>query len=45
MPVVAVDAMGGDRAPAEVVKGVAQVSLTTDIECLVVGDERGEALP
>jgi glycerol-3-phosphate acyltransferase PlsX len=40
MPVIAVDAMGGDHAPDEVVKGVAQVSLATDIECLLVGDER-----
>src|SRR2546426_7954046 len=40
VPTIAVDAMGGDHAPDEVVKGVAQVSLTTDIECLVVGDER-----
>jgi glycerol-3-phosphate acyltransferase PlsX len=40
MPVIAVDAMGGDHAPEEVVKGVAQVSLATDIECLLVGDER-----
>src|SRR5437870_13354523 len=32
--------MGGDHAPDEVVKGVAQVSLATDIDCLVVGDER-----
>jgi phosphate acyltransferase len=40
MPTIAVDAMGGDRAPDEVVKGVAQVSLATDIECLLVGDER-----
>ncbi|HZP43546.1 MAG TPA: phosphate acyltransferase PlsX [Candidatus Binatia bacterium] len=39
MPIIAVDAMGGDHAPDEVVKGVAQVSLSTDIECLVVGDE------
>jgi glycerol-3-phosphate acyltransferase PlsX len=39
MPVIAVDAMGGDNAPDEVVKGVAEVSLATDIECLVVGDE------
>ena len=39
MPTIAVDAMGGDRAPDEVVKGVAQVSLATDIECLLVGDE------
>ena len=40
MPTIAVDAMGGDNAPDAVVRGVAQVSLTTDIECLVVGDER-----
>jgi phosphate acyltransferase len=40
MPIIAVDAMGGDRAPDEIVKGVAETSLTTDIECLLVGDER-----
>src|SRR5262245_44005454 len=40
MPTIAVDAMGGEHAPEEVVRGVAQVSLATDIECLVVGDER-----
>src|SRR3989454_9492273 len=40
VPTIAVDAMGGDHAPDEVVKGIAQVSLATDIECLVVGDER-----
>ena len=40
MPTIAVDAMGGDQAPDEVVKGVAQVSLTTDIETVLVGDER-----
>jgi glycerol-3-phosphate acyltransferase PlsX len=40
VPTIAVDAMGGDHAPGEIVKGVAQVSLTTDIECLLVGDER-----
>jgi glycerol-3-phosphate acyltransferase PlsX len=40
VPTIAVDAMGGDHAPDEVVKGVAQVSLVTDIECLLVGDER-----
>src|SRR5438093_969966 len=37
---IAVDAMGGDHAPDAVVQGVAQVSLATDIECLLVGDER-----
>lgn len=40
MPVIAVDAMGGDFAPDEVVKGVARASLGTTIECLLVGDER-----
>jgi len=40
VPTIAVDAMGGDRAPDEVVKGVAQVSLMTGIESLLVGDER-----
>jgi len=39
MPRIAVDAMGGDFAPEEVVKGVAQVSLETDIQCTLVGDE------
>ncbi len=40
MPTIAIDAMGGDLAPDEVVKGVAQVSLETDIQCILVGDER-----
>ena len=40
MPIIAVDAMGGDHAPDEIVKGVATGSLTTEIECLLVGDER-----
>jgi len=39
MPTIAVDAMGGDNAPEEVVKGVAQVSLETDIQSTLVGDE------
>ena len=39
MPVIAVDAMGGDFAPDAVVKGVARVSLSTNIECVLVGDE------
>ena len=39
MPVIAVDAMGGDHAPDEIVRGVADVSLDTDIDCLLVGDE------
>jgi phosphate acyltransferase len=40
MPTIAVDAMGGDFAPEEVVKGVAQASLRTDIQCTLVGDEQ-----
>jgi phosphate acyltransferase len=39
MPVIAVDAMGGDHAPEDIVRGVAEVSLGTDIDCLLVGDE------
>ena len=40
MPIIAIDAMGGDHGPGEIVKGVARASLETDIECLLVGDER-----
>lgn len=40
MPIVAIDAMSGRSGPDEVVKGIAQVSLATDVECLVVGDEQ-----
>src|SRR5437764_816539 len=40
MPIIAIDAMGGDHAPGEIVKGVARASLETDIDCLLVGDER-----
>jgi phosphate acyltransferase len=39
VPVIAVDAMGGDHAPEDLVRGVANVSLGTDIDCLLVGDE------
>lgn len=39
MPTIAVDAMGGDHAPEEIVKGVAQVSVESDIQCVLVGDE------
>src|SRR5436190_13587882 len=39
MPVIAVDAMGGDLAPEEIVKGVGVASLATAIECVLVGDE------
>jgi phosphate acyltransferase len=37
VPRIAVDAMGGDLGPEEVVKGVAQVSLETDIQMVLVG--------
>lgn len=40
MPTIAVDAMGGEHAPDEPVKAVAEVSLGTQIDCLLVGDER-----
>src|SRR6185295_19780646 len=40
MPTIAIDAMGGDHAPEEIVRGVAQASIETDIQCLLVGDER-----
>jgi glycerol-3-phosphate acyltransferase PlsX len=39
VPTIALDAMGGDRAPEEIVRGAALVSTTTDIETLLVGDE------
>jgi glycerol-3-phosphate acyltransferase PlsX len=39
MPTIAVDAMGGDFAPDEIVKGVAQISVATDIDCVLIGDE------
>lgn len=38
MPTVAVDAMGGEFAPEAAVKAVAEISLTTGIECVLVGD-------
>jgi phosphate acyltransferase len=39
MPTIAIDAMGGELAPEAAVGGVAQVSLTTDIQSILVGDE------
>lgn len=39
MPTIAVDAMGGDFAPDAVVHGVAAVSLQTQIQCILVGNE------
>jgi glycerol-3-phosphate acyltransferase PlsX len=38
MLAIAVDAMGGQHAPEVVVQGVADVSLRTDIECVLVGE-------
>lgn len=38
MPAIAVDAMGGQYAPEAIVQGVADVSLHTDIQCVLVGD-------
>jgi len=39
VPTIALDVMGGDHAPDEIVKGAALVSTSTDIEMLLVGDE------
>jgi glycerol-3-phosphate acyltransferase PlsX len=39
MPTIAVDAMGGDFGPDEIVKGVARASLDTDIQMILAGDE------
>ena len=45
MPRVALDAMGGDFAPAEPVAAAAAISLITDIEVVLVGNaERVQAL-
>ena len=45
MPRIAVDAMGGDLAPDEVVRGVAQASLESDIQMVLVGaSDRIQAL-
>lgn len=41
MPTIAVDAAGGAKAPGEIVAAVADISVATDIECLLVGDEMG----
>lgn len=40
MLTIAVDAMGGDHGPAEVVKAAAEISLALDVELLLVGHER-----
>ena len=39
MQTIALDVMGGDHAPDEIVKGAALVSTSTDIDMLLVGDE------
>ncbi|MCF7886484.1 MAG: phosphate acyltransferase PlsX, partial [Candidatus Marinimicrobia bacterium] len=38
LPKIAVDAMGGDNAPLEIVKGAAEISKNTDIRIVLVGD-------
>ncbi|HYD47216.1 MAG TPA: phosphate acyltransferase PlsX [Terriglobales bacterium] len=38
MPTIAVDAMGGDHAPHEIVQAAAEISRETDIQCVLVGD-------
>jgi len=38
-PRIVVDAMGGDRAPEQIVKGVTKASIETDIEVVLVGNE------
>ena len=35
---IAVDAMGGDNAPHEIVSGAVEASTTLDVEILLVGD-------
>lgn len=40
MPTIALDAMGGDYAPDDIVKGSAWISLDTDINVILVGDEK-----
>jgi phosphate acyltransferase len=45
MPKIAVEAMGGDFAPEEVVRGVAKTSLESDIQIVLVGNaDRIQAL-
>lgn len=40
MTTIALDAMGGDYAPDDIVKGAAWISLDTDINVILVGDEK-----
>ena len=37
--IIAVDAMGGDHAPAEIVKGAVQGSKLHGVDVILVGDE------
>jgi len=39
-PTIAFDAMGGDFAPLEIVRGAAHLSLETELDIILVGDER-----
>ncbi|MBO8130638.1 MAG: phosphate acyltransferase PlsX [Candidatus Marinimicrobia bacterium] len=38
--IVAVDAMGGDYAPGEIVRGAADATLRSDVNIILVGDEK-----
>ncbi len=40
MTVIALDVMGGDYAPDDIVKGAAWISLDTTIDVILVGDEK-----
>lgn len=40
MPLIAVDAMGGDHAPVEIVHGCAAATRESGVDVLLVGDER-----
>jgi phosphate acyltransferase len=40
MPTIAVDAMGGEFAPEEPVEAAARISIESDIQCVLVGDEK-----
>ena len=37
---IAIDAMGGDHAPAEIVKGAVQAAALYDVDIVLVGDEK-----
>jgi len=38
-PTIAIDAMGADHSPEEIVRGAARLSLESDVDVLLVGDE------